>query len=56
MFSCARNESLCDSGIFRRAFERVVGACIAAGLVVGEDFAIYASLVQADPSIQSKRV
>src|SRR5215212_6245284 len=32
-FSRARNERFRDSGIFRQVFERVVGACITAGLV-----------------------
>ncbi len=47
-FSRARNERFCDSDVFRRVFERVVGACIAAGLVGGEGFAVDASLIQAD--------
>jgi transposase len=47
-FSRARNERFCDSGIFRRVFERVVGRCIAAGLVGGEGFAVDASLIAAD--------
>ena len=47
-FSRARNERFRDSGIFRRVFERVVRACIAAGLVGGEGFAVDASLIQAD--------
>src|SRR5258705_1734191 len=47
-FSRARNERFRDSDIFRRMFERVVGACIAAGLVGGEGFAVDASLIQAD--------
>ncbi len=47
-FSRARNERFCDSDIFRRVFERIVGACIAAGLVGGEGFAVDASLIQAD--------
>src|SRR5580765_5512567 len=47
-FSRARNERFHDSDIFRRVFERVVGACIAAGLVGGEGFAVDASLIQAD--------
>jgi transposase len=42
-FSRARNERFRDSGIFRRVFERVVEACIAAGLVGGEGFAVDAS-------------
>ena len=44
-FSRARNERFRDSDIFRRVFERVVGACIAAGLVGGEGFAVDASLI-----------
>jgi hypothetical protein len=32
----------------RRLFERVVEACLAAGLVGGEGFAVDASLIQAD--------
>jgi transposase len=47
-FSRARNERFRDSDIFRRMFERVVGTCIAAGLVGGEGFAVDASLIQAD--------
>src|SRR6187200_3458886 len=47
-FSRARNERFRDSDIFRRVFEHVVGACIAAGLVGGEGFAVDASLIQAD--------
>jgi Transposase domain (DUF772) len=35
-FSRARNERFRNSDIFRRVFERVVGACISAGLVGGE--------------------
>src|SRR6202023_524451 len=48
VFSRARNERFRDSGIFRRIFERVVEACIAAGLVGGEGFAVDASLIEAD--------
>ena len=47
-FSRARNERFRDSDIFRQVFEHVVGACIAAGLVGGEGFAVDASLIQAD--------
>jgi transposase len=47
-FSRARNERFREGDIFRRVFERVVGACIAAGLVGGEGFAVDASLIQAD--------
>src|SRR3974377_1837651 len=38
-FSRARNDRFRNSGVFRSVFERVVGACIAAGLVGGEGFA-----------------
>ena len=51
-FSRARNERFRDSGIFRRVFERVVAACIAADLVGGEGFAVDASLIQADANKQ----
>ena len=47
-FSRARNERFRDSDIFRQVFERVVAACIEAGLVGGEGFAVDASLIQAD--------
>jgi transposase len=47
-FSRARNERFRESDIFRQVFERVVGTCIAAGLVGGEGFAVDASLIQAD--------
>src|SRR5580692_1017381 len=47
-FSRARNERFRDSGIFRSVFERVVGACIGAGPVGGEGFAVDASLIEAD--------
>src|SRR5437667_7854845 len=51
-FSRVRNERFRDSGIFRRVFERVVEACIAAGLVGGEGFAVDASLIVADANKQ----
>src|SRR3974390_854823 len=51
-FSRARNERFRDSGIFRSIFERVVGACIGAGLVGGEGFAVDASLIVADANKQ----
>src|SRR5437879_4885565 len=47
-FSRARNERFRNSDIFRSVFERVVGACIGAGLVGGEGFAVDASLIVAD--------
>src|SRR5690242_9257340 len=51
-FSRARNERFRNSAIFRRVFERVVEACIAAGLVGGEGFAVDASLIAADANKQ----
>ena len=51
-FSRARNERFRDSGIFRRVFERVVEACVAADLVGGEGFAVDASLITADANKQ----
>ena len=47
-FSRARNERFRDSDIFRQVFERIVAACIAAGFVGGEGFAVDASLIEAD--------
>ena len=44
-FSRARNERFREGDVFRRVFERVVEACIAAGLVGGEGFAVDASLI-----------
>lgn len=51
-FSRARNERFRDSDIFRSVFEHVVEACIAAGLVGGEGFAVDASLIAADANKQ----
>src|SRR6202789_817841 len=51
-FSRARNERFGDSAIFRSVFERVVGACMRAGLVGGEGFAVDASLIAADANKQ----
>jgi IS5 family transposase len=51
-FSRARNERFRNSDIFRRVFERVVEACITAGLVGGEGFAVDASLIAADANKQ----
>jgi transposase len=48
VFSRARNERFRDHDIFRQVFERVVAACIEAGLVGGEGFAVDASLIEAD--------
>ena len=51
-FSRARNERFRDSGVFRRVFERVVEACLEAGLIGGEGFAVDASLIAADANKQ----
>jgi transposase len=51
-FSRARHERFRESDMFRRVFERVVEACIAAGLVGGEGFAVDASLIVADANKQ----
>src|ERR1700741_2442930 len=51
-FSRARNERFRDSDLFRCVFERVVEACLAAGLVGGEGFAVDASLIGADANKQ----
>src|SRR5271169_3477072 len=51
-FSRARNERFRDSAIFRSVFQRVVEACIAAGLVGGDGFAVDASLIAADANKQ----
>jgi transposase len=52
VFSRARNERFRDSDLFRTVFERVVEACIRAGLVGGESFAVDASLIVADANKQ----
>ena len=54
VFSRARHERFRESDALRRVFERVVGLCIAAGLVGGEAFSIDASLIEADVD-QKKR-
>ena len=51
-FSRARNERFRDGDLFLHVFERVVEACIAAGLVGGEGFAVDASLIAADANKQ----
>jgi transposase len=48
VFCRARHERFRDAEAFRGVFERVVAACIAAGLVGGEAFSIDASLIRAD--------
>jgi len=55
VFSRARHERFREAEAFRRVFERVVAACIAAGLVGGESFSIDASLIRADVN-KTKRV
>jgi transposase len=52
VFSRARNERFRDGDIFRSVFERVVNACIRAGLVGGEGFAVDSSLIVADANKQ----
>ena len=47
-FTRARNERFREHDIFRPMFERVVAACIKAGLVGGTGFAVDASLIAAD--------
>ena len=51
-FSRARNERFREREVFRRVFEQIVEACIAAGLVGGEGFAVDASLIAADADKQ----
>jgi transposase len=51
-FPRARNERFREGDVFRLVFERVVEACLAAGLVGGEGFAVDASLIQADANKQ----
>jgi transposase len=49
-FSVNRHGRFRDSAIFRQLFEAVVGACMDAGLVKGEGFAVDASVMEADAS------
>ena len=49
-FSVNRHGRFRDSDIFRQVFETVVRACMAAGLVKGEGFAVDASVIEADAS------
>jgi hypothetical protein len=51
-FSRIRHERFRESDMFRQVFERVVEACIAAGLVGGQGFAVDASLIVADANKQ----
>ena len=49
-FSVNRRGRFRDSDIFRQLFEAVVKACMVAGLVKGEGFAVDASVIEADAS------
>ncbi len=49
-FSVNRHGRFRDSDIFRQIFEAVVFACMSAGLVKGEGFAVDASVMEADAS------
>jgi transposase len=49
-FSVNRHGRFRDSDLLRRVFEAVVGACMDAGLVKGDGFAIDASVMEADAS------
>jgi hypothetical protein len=49
-FSVNRLGRFRESGILRHVFERVVAACMAAGLVKGEGFAVDASVMEANGS------
>jgi transposase len=49
-FSINRHGRFCDSDILRQVFEAVVWACMDAGLVKGEGFAVDASVMEANAS------
>jgi transposase len=49
-FSVNRHGRFRDGDIFRQLFETVVRACMGAGLVKGEGFAVDASVIEADAS------
>jgi len=49
-FSVNRLGRFRESDILRHVFERVVAACMAAGLVKGEGFAVDASVIEANAS------
>ena len=49
-FSVNRHGRFRESEVFRRIFESVVRACMAAGLVGGEGFAVDASVIEANAS------
>ena len=52
VFSRARSERFRDSDLLRTLFEHVVMGCIDAGLVGGRNFAVDASLIEADANKQ----
>jgi len=52
VFSRARCERFRDSDLLRTVFEHVVMSCIDAGLVGGRNFAVDASLIEADANKQ----
>ena len=49
-FSKNRHGRFRESDLLRMVFERVVGICLASGLIKGEGFAIDASVIEADAS------
>lgn len=49
-FSKNRHGQFRDSDLLRRVFERVVGICLATGLIKGEGFSVDASVIEADAS------
>ena len=49
-FSKNRHGRFRDSELLREVFERVVGVCLAAGLIKGEGFSVDASVIEADAS------
>lgn len=49
-FSKNRHGRFRDSDLLRGVFERVVGICLAAGLIKGDGFAVDASVIEADAS------
>jgi transposase len=52
VFSRARSDRFRDSDLLRTLFEQVVMSCIEAGLVGGRNFAVDASLIEADANKQ----
>jgi transposase len=49
-FSKNRHSRFRDSDLLRGVFERVVGVCLAAGLIKGDGFSVDASVIEADAS------